>query len=136
MLNQLPIFMPSIAQLLYFKLYDEVYENGSTFIHHPLYHPGPFQLSCHNDGGFDSTRRWIFSTIDNNNSLVVIDTSTSVTLNITIDGMIVPVMFQATEQSPTTATLQVSHVIPGNFLCQSNDFNLLLRVITGIHICM
>lgn len=121
--------------MLYFTLYDEVYENASTFIHHPLYHPGPFQLSCHNDAGFDSTRRWIFSTL-NNDSAVVIDISASVILNVTIDGMIVPVVFQATEQSATTTTLQVSHVIPGNFVCESNDFSLLLRVITGIHICM
>ena len=120
-----------IAQLLYFTLYDEVYENATTFIHHPLYHLGAFELSCNNDAGFNSTIQWIFLPLDDDSEIVIIDQS-FVTLNITVNGMIVPVTFQAITQSFSVVTLQVSQVIPGNFVCQSNDFSLLLRVVTGM----
>lgn len=125
------MFCIATDQLLYFTLYDEVYENASTFIHHPLYHPGAFQLRCYNNASLDSTRRWIFSTTDNN-SPVIIDLSTTTVLNTTIDGVVVPVTFQATEQSSSVAMLQVSHVVPGIFVCQSNDFNLSIQVVTGM----
>ena len=122
-----------LAQLLYFTLYNEVYENATTFIHHPLYHPGTFELSCNNDAGINNnTVQWIFSPLDDD-SEIIIDQSTSVTLNITVDSMVVPVMFQAAMQSSSVVTLQVSQAIPGNFVCQSNDFTLHLRVITGMH---
>ena len=127
-----------IAKSLYFTLYDEVYENASTFIHHPLYHSDVFQLSCYSDTDFDIPRRWIIST--NNNSLVAdIDIPGTTVLNVTIDGVIVPVTFQASNitvesESLFVTTLQVSHVISGNFLCQSNDFSLALRVVTGMHL--
>lgn len=118
------------AQLLYFTLYDEVYENVTTFIHHPLYHPGPFQLSCHSIAGLGNNGRWIFSTPDND--LINISHSENDTLNVTIDGKIVPVTFQATKQSSSVTVLLVSHVIPGTFVCQSDDFSLLLRVRVGM----
>ena len=121
-----------LAQLLYFTLYNEVYENATTFIHHPLYHPGSFELSCNSDAGINSTVQWIFSPLDDD-SEIIIDQSASVTLNITVDGMVVSVTFQATVQSSSVVTLQVSQAIPGNFVCQSNDFTLHLRVITGMH---
>ena len=126
-----------IAELLYFTLYDEVYENASTFIHHPLYHPDQFQLSCYSETVFDSPRRWIFSTIDNS-LMANINVPGSTVLNVEIDGIIVPVTFQASNTTVegellSVATLQVSHVIPGNFKCQSNDFSLVLRVVTGMH---
>ena len=109
-----------------------MYENATTFIHHPLYHPGAFELSCNNDAGFNSTIQWIFSPLDDDSEISIIDQSALVTLNITVDGMIVPVTFQAIAQSSSVVTLQVSQVIPGNFVCRSNDFSLLLRVVTGM----
>ena len=127
-----------IAELLYFTLYDEVYENASTFIHHPLYHPDEFQLSCYSETVFDSPRRWIFSA--NDNSLMAnITVPGSTVLNVEIDGIIVPITFQASNiitvegELLSVGTLQVSHVISGNFVCQSNDFSLALRVVTGMH---
>ena len=123
--------------MLYFTLYDEVYENASTFIHHPLYHPGVFQLTCYSEIDFDTPRRWIIST--NDNILVGnIDIPGIIVHNVTIDGVIVPVTFQASNitvegESRFVTTLRVSHVIPGNFVCQSNDFSLALRVVTGMH---
>ena len=131
--------MFSTAELLYFTLYDGVYENTSTFIHHPLYHPGVFQLSCYSDIAFDTPRRWIVSTNDNSLVPVInIDISETTILNVIINGVLVPVTFQASnitvEGNLSVATLQVSHVIPGNFVCQSNDFSLALRVVTGMHL--
>ena len=139
------------AELLYFTLYDEVYENASTFIHHPLYHPGVFQLSCYSDIDFDSPRRWIIST--NDNSLVAnIDIPGTTVQNVAIDGVIVLVIFQASNitveseslfvitlhitvvsEARLFTTLQVNHIIPGYFVCQSDDFSLALRVVTGTH---
>ena len=125
-----------IAKSLYFTLYNELYENASTFIHHPSYHSDVFQLSCYSEIDFDSPRRWIIST--NDNSLVAnTDIPENTALDVTIDGVIVPVTFQASnvtvEGDLRVITLQVSHVISGNFVCQSNDFSLALRVITGMH---
>ena len=113
-------------------MYDELYENASTFIHHPLYHPGSFELSCNNDAGLNSTIQWIFSPLDGNSEIIIDQSALPVTQNITIDGMIVPVSFQATVQSSSVVTLRVSQVVPGNFVCQSNNFSLLLRVVTGM----
>ena len=116
-----------------------MYENASTFIHHPLYHPGVFQLSCYKENGFDNPRRWVIST--NDNLVADIPIRENTVLDVTIDGVVVPVTFQASTisrsvagQTMFIATLQVSHVIPGNFVCQSNDFSLALRVVTGMHL--
>ena len=125
------------AELLYFTLYDEVYENASTFIHHPLYHPSVFQLSCYSDIAFDSPRRWIIFSANDNSLVANIDIPGNTAIDVTIDGVIVPVTIQASDitvdSNRSVTTLQVSHVIPGNFVCQSNDFSLVLRIVTGTY---
>jgi len=124
-------------------LYDEIYENTSTFIHHPLYHPDPFQISCHNnESTIENTGNWKIRTSE---TFVVIpfDTEVTITVNFTIDGVNMSVDVQATLQPLTVgngsvATLTMSQAVTGIFSCEASDFDISLRVVTGLHIlkCM
>ena len=119
---------------MYFTLYDEVYENATTFIHHPLYHPGSFELSCNSNAGFSGSNRWTFSPFDSNLEVVIDQNQNPQTVSLTIDSKTISVDFRATQLSPTIVTLQVSQVIAGNFACQSDNFTLHLTVKTGTYI--
>ena len=124
-------------------LYDEIYENTSTFIHHPLYHPDPFQISCHNnESTIEDTGNWKIRTPE---TFVVIpfDTEVTITVNFTIDGVNMSVDVQATLQplpvgNGSVATLTMSQAVTGIFSCETSYFAISLRVVTGLHIlkCM
>jgi len=110
-----------------------VYENATTFIHHPLYHPGSFELNCNSGAGFNNNTRWTFSPFDSNLE-VIINQNQTVTVDITIDGMAAPVVFRSAQPSPTIVTLLVDQVIAGNFVCQSDNLSLHLTVETGTYV--
>jgi len=124
-------------------LYDEIYENTSTFIHHPLYHPNPFQISCHNDEStIENTGNWNIRT-PGRFVAIPFDTEVTMTVNFTIDGVNISVDIQATLQpllmgNGSVATLTMSQAVAAIFSCEASDFNISLRVVTGLQIlkCM
>jgi len=130
--------IPCTAQLQYFMLYDEIYENTSTFIHHPLYHPDPFQISCHNDDDtIENIGNWRITTPET--SVAILFTEGTITVNFTIDGVNISVDLQATLQplpvgNGSIATLTMSQVVAGIFSCEASDFNISVRVVTGLYI--
>ena len=119
-------------------LYDEIYENTTTFVHHPLYHPNPFQISCHNDEGtIESTGNWRIVTPDTT-EVILFDTEGTITVNFTIDGVNVPVAVLGTLQplpvgNGSVATLTMSQAVSGIFSCEASDFDISLRVVTGLY---
>ncbi|XP_065913056.1 uncharacterized protein [Dysidea avara] len=125
-----------LSQFQYFMLYDEIYENTTTFVHHPLYHPNPFQISCHNDEGtIESTGNWRIVTPDTT-EVILFDTEGTITVNFTIDGVNVPVAVLGTLQplpvgNGSVATLTMSQAVSGIFSCEASDFDISLRVVTG-----
>lgn len=122
-------------------MYDEAYENASTFIHHPQYHTSAFQLICHNRAGFNAndSGRWIFSSFNNESVEIIpfpnIGQIQASSRNVTSDGIMASVTFMVNISS-SEVTLTVDPVKPGNFVCQSdNNFDLHLRVVTGTYVC-
>ena len=119
----------SVAQSTYFSIYGEVYEDSDIFIHHPLYHIGPFEIICNSqdENAITEQGQWVIqafnssTTITFNGSTVVLNNS-SISASAMLRG----------EEPFRQATLTVDQPIEGYFTCTVNNSNShTIRVITG-----
>ena len=119
-----------IAQSVFFDIYREVYEDSDVFIHHPLYHPGPFEITCRSqdENAITEQGQWIIqafndsTTIDFNGSTVILNNS-SITASASLTG----------QQPFVLASLLIDQPVEGYFTCIVNNISHTIRVLTGAY---
>lgn len=103
-----------------------MYEDSDIFIHHPLYHPGPFVIVCRDrdDNAITVQGRWQIQAFDNSTSVsfnggsVVLNNSSINALAMLADG--------------GRATLTIDQPIEGYFTCIVNNISHRVRILTGM----
>ena len=118
----------SIAQSTYFSIYGEVYEDSDIFIHHPLYHVGPFEIMCNSldENAIAEQGQWIIQAFNSSTTVAfnggtVFLSNSSVNASATLRGV----------ESFGQATLTVDQPVEGYFTCIVNNVSHTIRVITG-----
>ena len=114
-----------VAHSTYFEIYGEVYEDSDVFIHHPLYHPGPFEIVCRStdEGAITEQGNWIIEAF--NSSTTIPFNDSTVTLNnsfVTASAMI---------RSNGLAALMIEQPIEGYVTCVVNNISHTVRLLTG-----
>lgn len=106
-----------------------MYEDSDVFIHHPLYHPGPFEIVCrsNNTNAINEQGMW---------SINVSDVVTNFTFNagsVFLNNTINALATLRGEGLFRQATLRIDQPIEGNFTCIINNTSHTIRVLTGMY---
>ena len=124
-----------VAQSTYFTIYNEVYEDSDIFIHHPLYHPGPFQIICNSDtSNIDVQGQWIVQAFDSNTT-IAFNSNSTVLNNSSVSVSVVSGIGGVPGRISLTTQLMLDQPIEGYFTCIINNVSHTIRVLTGMYAC-
>ena len=107
-----------------------MYENSDIFIHHPLYHPGPFEITCRSrdENAITEQGQWVIQAFDN---------STTIAFNggtVNLDNYSINASAALRGREPfMLATLAIDQPIEGYFTCIVNNISHTIRILTGAY---
>ena len=116
-----------VAQPTYFTIYDEVYEDSDIFIHHPLYHTGPFQIICNYSDTIDVQGQWIVQAFNSNTTIAFNNTNGTILNNSSVNALV--------STSRGSSILRLDQPIEGYFTCIVNNVSHTIEALTGMYAC-